>query len=65
MKTGAFAEALKTNPELEQRLAQHYPVPRVGEPGEPAALIALLCSDAAAWITGHVYPVDGGYVSAL
>src|SRR5690242_9764574 len=65
MKTGAFAEALKTNPELEQRLARNYPVPRVGEPGDPAGLIALLCSDAAAWITGQVYPVDGGYVSAL
>jgi 3-oxoacyl-[acyl-carrier protein] reductase len=65
MKTGAFAEALKTNPELEERLARNYPVPRVGEPGEPATLIALLCSDAAAWITGQVYPVDGGYVSAL
>ena len=65
MKTGAFAEALKTNPELEQRLARHYPVPRVGDPTEPATLIALLCSDAAAWITGQVYPVDGGYVSAL
>ena len=65
MKTGAFADALKTNPELEQRLARHYPVPRVGEPTEPATLIALLCSDAAGWITGQVYPVDGGYVSAL
>ena len=31
----------------------------------PALLIALLCSDAAGWITGQVYPVDGGYVSAL
>jgi len=65
MKTGAFAEALKTNPELEQRLARNYPVPRVGEPGDPAGLIALLCSDAAGWITGQLYPVDGGYVSAL
>jgi 3-oxoacyl-[acyl-carrier protein] reductase len=65
MKTGAFAEALKTNPELEERLARPYPVPRVGEPEDPALLIALLCSDAAGWITGQVYPVDGGYVSAL
>jgi 3-oxoacyl-[acyl-carrier protein] reductase len=65
MKTGAFAEALKTNPELEERLARNYPVPRVGEPGEPAKLVALLCSDASGWITGQVYPVDGGYVSAL
>jgi len=65
MKTGAFAEALKTSPELEERLARNYPVPRVGEPEDPALLIALLCSDAAGWITGQVYPVDGGYVSAL
>ncbi len=28
-------------------------------------LIALLCSDAASWVTGQMYPVDGGYVSAL
>jgi 2-hydroxycyclohexanecarboxyl-CoA dehydrogenase len=65
MKTGAFAEALETNPELEQKLARNYPVPRVGAPDDPAVLVALLCSDAAGWITGQVYPVDGGYVGAL
>jgi 2-hydroxycyclohexanecarboxyl-CoA dehydrogenase len=65
MNTGALADALVSNPELETRLARHYPVPRVGEPAEPATLVALLCSDAASWITGQVYPVDGGYVSAL
>jgi NAD(P)-dependent dehydrogenase (short-subunit alcohol dehydrogenase family) len=65
MNTGAFAEALENDPSLEQRLARHYPIPRVGDPGDPAALVALLCSDAAGWITGQVYPVDGGYVSAL
>jgi 2-hydroxycyclohexanecarboxyl-CoA dehydrogenase len=65
MKTGAFAEALEQNPELEEKLARNYPVPRIGEPSDPAVLIALLCSDAAGWITGQVYPVDGGYVSAL
>jgi NAD(P)-dependent dehydrogenase (short-subunit alcohol dehydrogenase family) len=30
-----------------------------------APLAVLLCSDAAEWITGQVYPVDGGYASAL
>jgi len=65
MNTGAFAEALEQNPELEQKLARNYPVPRVGDANDPAALVALLCSDAASWITGQVYPVDGGYVNAL
>jgi 2-hydroxycyclohexanecarboxyl-CoA dehydrogenase len=65
MKTGAFAEALEKDPSLEDRLARNYPVPRVGEPGDPATLVALLCSDAASWVTGQTYPVDGGYVMAL
>ena len=65
MKTGAFAEALEQDPPSSSGSPRHYPIPRAGEPGEPAALVALLCSDAAGWITGQVYPVDGGYVSAL
>ena len=66
MKTGRVRRGARARiPTLEQRLARHYPVPRVGEPGDPATLVALLCSDAAGWITGQVYPVDGGYVSAL
>jgi NAD(P)-dependent dehydrogenase (short-subunit alcohol dehydrogenase family) len=65
MKTGAFADALVNDPSLEQKLARNYPIPRVGDPSDPAALVTLLCSDAASWITGQVIPVDGGYVQAL
>jgi NAD(P)-dependent dehydrogenase (short-subunit alcohol dehydrogenase family) len=42
------------------RLADRYPLRRVGEPADIAAAIAFLCSADAAWITGHVLPVDGG-----
>jgi 2-hydroxycyclohexanecarboxyl-CoA dehydrogenase len=65
MKHGALADAIEDQPELEQRLSRAYPVGRLGEVGDPAPLAVLLCSDAAEWITGQVYPVDGGYFPAL
>jgi 3-oxoacyl-[acyl-carrier protein] reductase len=65
MKTGVTEEALARDPQLEAKLARPYTVPRLGRPEDPALLVALLCSDAGAWITGQVYPVDGGYSSAL
>jgi len=65
MKTGVTEEALARNPELEAKLARPYTIPRLGRPEDPALLVALLCSDGGAWITGQVYPVDGGYAAAL
>lgn len=37
-----------------------YPVGRVGEPYEVAELMYFLASDAASFITGGLYLVDGG-----
>jgi 2-hydroxycyclohexanecarboxyl-CoA dehydrogenase len=65
MKTGPLAEAIERNPDVEERLARAYPAGRIGLVTDPAPLAVLLCSDAAEWITGQVYPVDGGYVPAL
>ena len=36
------------------------PLARAGTPGDVASLAAYLASDAAAYITGQVIPVDGG-----
>jgi 3-oxoacyl-[acyl-carrier protein] reductase len=65
MKHGPLAEAVDADPELERRLAAAYPAGRLGRADDPAPLAVLLCSDAGEWITGQVYPVDGGYAPAL
>ncbi|MGH9014599.1 MAG: SDR family NAD(P)-dependent oxidoreductase [Acidimicrobiia bacterium] len=65
MRHGALADAIDRDPGLEDRLAKAYPAGRIGRVSDPAPLAVLLCSDAAEWITGQVYPVDGGYFPAL
>jgi 3-oxoacyl-[acyl-carrier protein] reductase len=65
MRSGLTLDALQTDPDLEARLARSYPIGRLGDPAEAALVVALLCSEGAGWITGHVYPVDGGYAPAL
>lgn len=37
-------------------------IKRTGEPGEVAALIAWLLSDQAAYITGSIQVIDGGWI---
>lgn len=46
------------------RLRGLYPLGRVGEPADVAGAVAFLASADAAWITGHVLPVDGGLLAS-
>jgi len=48
----------------EEQIAQ-IPLRRVGEPRELAAVACFLASDAAAYVTGTVIPVDGGLTRGL
>ena len=47
--------------EMLERLSHAQPIGRMAEPREVASLALYLCSDAAAFITGVDYPIDGGF----
>lgn len=44
----------------EDYLKSRTPLGRIGQPRDIASMIAYLCSPAAEWITGQVFPVNGG-----
>jgi 3-oxoacyl-[acyl-carrier protein] reductase len=51
--------------EAVKKMLRQYQIKRVGEPDDAAAMVLFLASDAASWITGQTYPVNGGYSFAL
>lgn len=47
--------------EQAKRQVSRYVIRRLGRPDDVAAMTLFLCSNAASWITGQTYPVNGGY----
>lgn len=58
-----FIAPLLSQPEVMARIEAMTPLGRIALPEEVAAAIVFLASPAAAMITGHTLPVDGGFLA--
>ncbi len=59
-----FSQALWGNEAIVEQFLQNILLKRVGTTDELAGLAVFLASDAAAYCTGSIYMVDGGYAAA-
>ncbi|MFQ5993180.1 MAG: SDR family NAD(P)-dependent oxidoreductase [Nitrospiraceae bacterium] len=55
-----MASSLLSDPDRAAQVLSAYPIARPGTSDEVAKLVLFLASDDAAWITGSIYPIDGG-----
>jgi 2-hydroxycyclohexanecarboxyl-CoA dehydrogenase len=49
------------DPDMVKKKLSRYVIRRLGEPRDASAMILYLASDAASWVTGQTYAVNGGY----
>jgi NAD(P)-dependent dehydrogenase (short-subunit alcohol dehydrogenase family) len=56
----SLAARMQQDPTLEGRFLRGIPAGRLGRPADIMGLAVLLASDASAWITGAIIPMDGG-----
>jgi 3-oxoacyl-[acyl-carrier protein] reductase len=68
--TGMFATQRLADPEgslkgAEEAARQRVPAKRLGRPDEYGDLVAFLCSEPAAYLTGAVIPLDGGLLRSV
>ena len=60
-----LATSGKSIDDMIVEFGKSHPIGRVGTPAETSAVIAFLCSDAAAFVTGADLKVDGGLTAKL
>jgi NAD(P)-dependent dehydrogenase (short-subunit alcohol dehydrogenase family) len=66
VETDLTAAVLSTVPDPQavrrERVAVH-PIGRLGKPEDITGLAVYLASDESSWVTGSMFPVDGGYLA--
>ena len=55
-----LAEKLLSNEDKKASAGQRHPLKRIGEVSDIAAAATYLLSDDSSWVTGQIFPVDGG-----
>ncbi len=61
--TPMLHDSLAANPALRDGIEKMVPLGRIGTPDEVAETVMWLCSDAASYITGQSFVVDGGMLA--
>ena len=59
----AALEHVLTDDSVRRQLESGTPMQRIGQPEDIAAAVLYLASDAASWVTGKIFEVDGGVES--
>ncbi len=63
--TDRLAENWGSWEEMERHAAEGVPAGRLGQPEEFGDLVAFICSERAAYLTGAVIPLDGGLLRSV
>jgi NAD(P)-dependent dehydrogenase (short-subunit alcohol dehydrogenase family) len=49
--------------ELQRYVERSYPLGRIGQPSDLGGIAVFLASEEAAWVTGGVFAIDGGFTA--